>query len=63
MHRVQGIDDEDGARDGHASVERAAAEAVEQHGLALPRKTGFSQPRAKLGKTCGIHARLPAAAR
>jgi hypothetical protein len=54
MHRVQGVDEDGGAGDRQAGVERAPAKAVEQRGLALARETGFSQPRAKLGQTCGI---------
>jgi hypothetical protein len=54
VHRVQGLDDDGGAGDLQAGVERAPAETVEQRGLALARETGFSQPRAKLGKNCSI---------
>jgi hypothetical protein len=62
MHRVQGVDEDGSAGDRQAGVERAPAKAVEQRGLGLARETGFSQPRAKLGQTCGIHG-LSAVAR
>jgi hypothetical protein len=49
MHRMQRVDDDDGARDRQPRFDGAPAEAVEQRRLALAGQPGLGRPAAKLG--------------